>query len=278
MEFMKISAAPEDSQLLLSCFTRAEKRIPASAVRAEVRICRRMDADPASELRELRRKYGRDAICPFLADKNGWRCVCGTHNPPQNEVCALCGRDRGAASRSELTQSHVREAQGLANAADILRYVSGLGLADTEHTQKLLQALQKARLLQKEYMGITRRPRCERSRRLWMPGSRQPGSPVHRAALPVRAITPGRAKSVLTAAWRCGRRVKRPALFRFVIRASLKSPPPAAKLSPNVMLILYNRCAFFVMICYNDKWSKIRTSVPCGVLYISSQGGHEAYG
>lgn len=151
MEFMKISAAPEDSHLLLSCFTRAEKRIPASAVRAEVRIVGSMDADPASELRELRRKFGRDAICPFLADKNGWRCVCGTHNPPQNEVCALCGRDRGAASRSELTQSHVREAQGLANAADILRYVSGLGLADTEHTQKLLQALQSAASAERVY-------------------------------------------------------------------------------------------------------------------------------
>ena len=65
---------------------------------------------------------------------------------------------------------------------------------------------------------------------------------------------------------------------RHVVPTMLKSPSPAAKMSSNVMLILDNRCAFFVMICYNNRWSKIRTSVPCGVLYISSQGGHGVYG
>lgn len=139
-----------DERLLASDFSLLADSVPRPAVSAVVKIAGVYDTSEADALQALRVKYGPDAICPYFKDESGWQCVCGTRNALENETCALCARPRDM-EKASLTPLNISEAEKLSSAAEICRYISGLGLAKTEAIQKMLEDLQEAAQLEKAY-------------------------------------------------------------------------------------------------------------------------------
>ena len=109
--FLDVAPIPgKDGHWLQSGYARLAKPLPTAAISATVRILAQMDTDGVDTLRELRRRYGEDAICTFEEDENGWRCVCGMHNPAQSTRCALCSRQKDGKATA-LTVEMLAEAE-----------------------------------------------------------------------------------------------------------------------------------------------------------------------
>lgn len=149
--FLDVAPIPgKDGHWLQSGYARLAKPLPTAAISATVRILAQMDTDGVDTLRELRRRYGEDAICTFEEDENGWRCVCGMHNPAQSTRCALCSRQKDGKATA-LTVEMLAEAEKRQSAAEIWQYLAQQGLGQAENTVLLMGQLQQ--LAQAEQQG-----------------------------------------------------------------------------------------------------------------------------
>lgn len=148
--FMEIRAREESDRSFISAPTRLEKPLPPAAALARVRIIGRMETSEVGSLKQLRAKYGPDAVCEPTRDESGWQCVCGRRNAPESAVCSLCGRPADP-NGTTLTWEIVAEAEKLPSAAAIFQYISGLNLAETEANLKALGTLRDAAKMERIY-------------------------------------------------------------------------------------------------------------------------------
>ena len=148
--FMEIRAREESDRSFISAPTRLEKPLPPDAALARVRIIGRMETSEVGSLKQLRAKYGPDAVCEPTRDESGWQCVCGRRNAPERTTCSLCGRPADP-NGTVLTWEIVAEAEKLPSAAAIFQYISGLNLAETEANLKALSTLRDAAKMERIY-------------------------------------------------------------------------------------------------------------------------------
>ena len=80
------------------------------------------------ELLDFRKLYGKDVVCDFRDNPNGWTCMCGNKNMEDTNVCSYCGRSKKVYSK--ISKSRVikfgellPDLEGLQNCREIVDYL-----------------------------------------------------------------------------------------------------------------------------------------------------------